>query len=329
MSGSPSARRQHHVPRFYLKRFADRGRLVAYDRAAENSRQFISVKKAAQSPGFYDVPTRNGPSDGVEQALSQVESLSGSIVKSLIEDGVRSLAPSDRYRMAIFMAMQIVRGPDLTDNFFAATREFESLRAAATTDGVKAQVAALLAISVDDLPEPTEDRIFPDPADAPPEWFMRAAAVGLLAEPIAEWLFVRRWASLDLGAAGLITSDRPVVFYRVGNNDGEPTGIGNADLVIMPLSRRVALLVANDDFDFESLGNHANVGEVFNKIVAVSSHRWVFHHPDDALPADLKLPDRNPPAHSDAPTMHREGDAVRIRSRVRWNLPTPPPGWVP
>ena len=331
LPSSRPGRRHHLVPQFYLRRFAADGkRLVARDRDNPAVAINLSVRDAAVRCGFYDVPSSAGPNGVVEDALAGLEDVASPVIAKLLESGFDSFEMQDRYRLSLFMGLQCVRGVDFTRTTFAVAEEHDRLRTEGADDAVRVQVADALGITPAHLGEGEVVAGMPPAEDRPPQWWLRTAGLAIVADEIGGWLFVRNWSLFVAPQECLLTSDRPVVLFRSGNDDGEPTGFANADIVVMPLSRRVALLMTRDGFDVGSYWSGlADAANAINAIVSVSSYQWIFHHPADAIPQDLTLPPRTPDATSESPSIIVEGDRVRVRTRVMPNLPTPPPGWLP
>lgn len=329
MPMSEPGRRHHLVPRFLLRRFANEDeRLIAYDRANGGRRVVLSVSDATVQCGFYDVPAGDGMSGEIEDALGQLESMAAPIVSKLAARGLHDLSERDRYRLCVFMGMQLVRGADFTEAAFASIAAHDQLRDEAATPDVQERVAQLLGVPAGAVGDPEEVAGSPSAESAPPEWWLRTAGLAVVSQQIAEMLWVRRWVMLSVPNPGLLTSDRPIVLFRSDGADGEPTGFVNADLVIMPVSRTNALLMLDASFDItDHWADTQTLVDTINRIVAVSSYRWVFHHPDESLPNGLVLPEKVKAAHAGQIEIIKDGVLVRVRSRVISSLPTPPLGW--
>src|SRR5207253_3186418 len=109
---------------------------------------------------------------------------------------------------------------------FGAADEHDRLRSEAASVEIRSRVAALMGVGIDEIGESTETVGMP-PGDRPPEWWLRTAALSMIGGHISERLFIRRWDVLSFQKPCMVTSDRPIVLYRVGNGDGEPTGLEN------------------------------------------------------------------------------------------------------
>lgn len=127
-----------------------------------------------------------------------------------------------------------------------------------------------------------------------------------------------------------LTSDRPIALYREGASDGEPTGLANADIFMMPLSRSSALLMRREEFEIPEAWTDLTLAvRTINAVVAASSYEWIFHHPEDNPLHGIVLPRRVTNAHSEPFEYVVEQDRVRVRSRLMFPMPTPPLGWSP
>jgi hypothetical protein len=330
VSDKAKRRRSHVVPKFHLRHFADgRNRLIGRPRHELDRRVPMSVENATVRSGFYDTPDEYGEADQIENALSRIEDLAAPIVANVIDAGRRPSSDQDRYRLSVFMGMQLVRGVDTTAWTYAAVDVHEGLRQEAATDAVRSRIATLLGVDVEDVPEGVETRGFARPNTLPPEWWLRTAMLLVGAEVIGGALFVRQWHVLTLPIPSLVTSDRPLVLYRAGNADGEPTGFANADVVVFPLSRTCVLLMASEQFDVARHWQSIDEAVLhINGAVVASAYEWAFHHPDDELP-NIDFPELQPDAEAEPFDVVTDGHLVRLRSRVMMNLPTPPRGWTP
>lgn len=73
-------------------------------------------------------------------------------------------------------------------------------------------------------------------------------------------------------------------------------GIGNADEVWLPLSRRVAVVFMTDLPDRQLAANTWTARRC-NTLIAGAARRWIYHHPDDDPTADLIVQ----PSYRDVP----------------------------
>jgi len=111
----PKVKRQHYVPQFYLKKFAQEdGKLWIFDKSTKESFK-SNVKNVACETGFYDIPKNIASKDVdtqiVEKMLSNIEhdfsKAIGDILTSV--DEKQNIDPSQKQDMAFFVTIQLLR----------------------------------------------------------------------------------------------------------------------------------------------------------------------------------------------------------------------------
>jgi len=111
------AKKQHYVPQFYLKRFADeKQRLWVFDKARR--RRFKThLRSGACESYFYDLPLLPGADESqaqlVERALGDFETRFADVLQEFLDkveaDGV--IDPDHKHTMSALMAVQHLRSP--------------------------------------------------------------------------------------------------------------------------------------------------------------------------------------------------------------------------
>ena len=106
---------QHFLPKFYQKRFVLKGEYWVYDIAKQHlSRE--SPKYTATREHYNTLVDRDGNRDQTpEDELGKIES-DAARVSTKINDRA-TLTPKHREHLALFIAMQRLRGPDFHDDF--------------------------------------------------------------------------------------------------------------------------------------------------------------------------------------------------------------------
>lgn len=108
----------------------------------------------------------------------------------------------------------------------------------------------------------------------------------------ARHFFSRPWGLIRFARKTLITADDPVVLNpRDGASPYEGVGLANAGSFVVPLDRRVALVINNtiDGEDYE-LEPTTFMAKQINQMVALNAHRAIFHHPDDSPLGAIAIP---------------------------------------
>jgi hypothetical protein len=120
-------RRQHIVPKYYLRRFANQGRkthVFAYDRF--NDKSFtVNIDKICVSSKFYDIPIEYFPElkekkHPEEILLKPFDEKGAQVLNSVFDEIVRfdSLdAHKYIYGLSLLVAMQIIRTPSFRNNY--------------------------------------------------------------------------------------------------------------------------------------------------------------------------------------------------------------------
>lgn len=103
----------------------------------------------------------------------------------------------------------------------------------------------------------------------------------------------RPWGLVRFERKALTTTDDPVVLLRnpkASPHDG--VGLVTALQILVPLDRRVALIIDNESNEGDNLTQPtAALARTVNQHVAINAHRAIFHHPDDRPLEGLELRD--------------------------------------
>lgn len=113
---------------------------------------------------------------------------------------------------------------------------------------------------------------------------------------LADAFSQRGWQVVRFSVDALVTTDTPVVLMRgPGDDPPMPVGTVTAGGILVPLDRRVALvMIERGDPDLELAGD-AVLARALNQQVVAQARRAVFHHPEDDPVDGLELP--QPSAH--------------------------------
>lgn len=307
MAEQKPTRRQHVVPKWYLKFFStNKNRIGVLDR--EQQRRYASsVNNVGVINNFYDVSAPDLEVDIVERMLSEIEGPAASAVRNLVGRDTGSLSVDERGAVAAFLAAQVLRGED-QQSFIGQILDgvFKATMVGKTAAALRGDLEAALGRSVSEEEFENHRDFVRDPTAysvTQPELVARLLAEHL--EGFARVLYYGwTWRVVRFHAPVLITSDVPVGLWR---EDGGPVGLFTADRVFFPINPRCALvLTPRLDKDLTTnLNADAIEGDIEDLRVNVetaigASHRWVFMHPDHDLYDQLPIPPKRGPIQGPA-----------------------------
>lgn len=303
------SKRQHIVPKFYLKGFAAGKKIQVLD--FHTGRVFPAmVNNAAVHKDFYTVKSEELEPDIFENWLSSVEAKAATIIRK-VEEGDWPLKVQDRETLAFFMVLQQQRGKGSRDML----------------ERMKSTAMGLLTLvkGFESFSEELED-FFPEglTKEQKQKEFDRITAyeqgdettfkvdahqhintISYSVNKLVKYLTGRPWRIVEFERRSLITSDEPLGFVRPPNLD-ENLGVGlmNAEILTFPLTRKIGLYmlspreliekeiavekVRNGAFDARIRGTTVHE-RTFNELACQSAFRSVFFHPEDSkyLPAGM------------------------------------------
>ncbi|WP_437746591.1 DUF4238 domain-containing protein [Sorangium sp. So ce1504] len=311
-------KRHHYVPEMYLKRFAARSGPKGTPRVKRieaklgpDSGIVIGVHDAAVETDFYNIETDDPRRvHEAEHIIGVFETAAGYAFANLDRLGADYFPDDlDRENLAMFMALQFVRGHDTGDfqtRLYTQTSRMIMRIAASSPDYVR----NFLKERGDD----TSDEAVAKTADA-----FRRAAKSLSVTPhknetveamlkgpndFMHYFFARTWIVVR-SKFPFLTTDRPIALHkrRDANDAWRGVGLETADKIVFVLDRHRALLM-----DHPESGSTENIIDVepdfarrLNAFVANRARRWFFHHPDDS-PLDGVPFNPNPNTPGPGPT---------------------------
>lgn len=328
-AGAPEAAvpRHHVVPQLMLRRFADpSGRIVMADRDPPHRKVRTTVRTAAAENGFYKIDTddvapshRHGHDpELVEKALSGVEGDAAGPLADLIEGRFPSL--EDRYRIAMLVALQAVRGQGFRDEMerLATLTAKTHLGATVTDDTIRQWLA-----DQDSPAGPDHVASFRDEMLRDDGWSLEMSHAFAVQESlrfgidvIQPRLYFAAWEIWTFGSDVLLTCDAPVAPWSPPRPNGLPVGIADAQHVYLPLDRKTVLVVTDRPQDTVAdravaQTSHALASRV-NRAVASGAHRWIYHHPDDRPLDGLRIGPRQAWTTENV-SSHHDGGTVIVR----------------
>ena len=286
-------RRHHVVPRLHLRGFATPdGRITQIDLDTGRRRE-VSISDAAVIRDFYTVVTPDGTrTDAWERWLSEVEDDIAPALRRAVEMPEFRLTDDDRERLARWIALQYLRGPD-NRRQMSEIASF-TIRAQvgmgglaylqhAMSQGLGRDVTMVEAERVwDDITSPEG----PDIAVAGDEHLETLAR---MYDKASAMVYGRSWGRIRFNRHHLAVSDAPVNLIR--GDDYLAAGWAGARAITVPLDRRTLLwlelpggLGPAEDQDLQAT---AVLARAHNHSAVLGAERFVYFHPaDDPIPPE-------------------------------------------
>jgi len=306
--GPSDPKRHHHVPQFYLKRFAQKDgpahRIATVPLDTPDRARVGSVADTAVISEFYTVVNEDdADSLVVERLLARVEAESKAPLERLAAGVLFPPQPLDRHQLSLFFALQWARGPHIRRAMEAAADIATKMQMSvvATEESVRRQLKER------DGADPSREEVA-----AVLDWIRderrwesalpQNEFVAMMLDhalTVAPKLFQRYWTVVRYPEDGLVICDAPLALY-VHPENREPfrgVGIGTADEVNVPLDRRTLLVMHHDG----AIGNRVidapgqDVDDC-NQLLVSGARQEVYAHPDDVWRLRrVELPDPEAP----------------------------------
>lgn len=320
MANQKPTKRQHIVPRWYLKLFAtNKGRIGVFD-LVEQRRYFGHVENVAVINNFYDVQHPEVEVDVIEKMLASIEGAAAAPVRKLRSSSATSLTEAEREAIAMFMAAQFLRGENVQsfgDQMLDALTKATWIGMSDAT--LREQIEKGLGRVLTDE-EFVAQRDFMQNPDAYTVRQPGAVNQGIVAHVegftrVLKYGWVWQVARFDLPI--LVTSDVPIGTWSA---DDRPVGLFTASEIYFPLDpSHVLVLAARGSVDEKTQPTMLAEGTIEGDVVLLqrvlnavggSAHHWVFLHPDHASFETLPMPARPGPIQG-------PGDLIDLVRRVR------------
>jgi len=278
-------KRQHYVPKFYLKEFAthetygkkDKAQVHTYD-LKDKKKSIRNIKTIAYEKYLYSPENANNDrSIYMEDKLADLESMMSKIWNSFVNNRM-SLSPQMKKGIALFIATLIFRHPDnLLKNenttHFLYTEIMDNIPKGETKftflDNGKESIIDISemekAINSSDY---DKSMYFIDNID-------------YFSLDIAELLVKKKWSIIVSNEKVFITSDRPVI---ISNAETGLLGIKSPGVIIgLPLSPTRILLLEDNHNDEDDLTEYPlNKGHesYYNQPIWSNAYRYIIGHKD-------------------------------------------------
>lgn len=299
---SDTRRQRHHVvPRLHLNGFAGPGGRIMQLDLDNGRRREVSVTDAAVIKNFYTVVLPDGTvTDAWERWLSDLENEIAPALRRAINMPAFQLEDNDRERLARWVALQYLRGPDnrrqMTEIAAITLRAQVGMGGLAypqhaMSEGLGREVSLAEAQRVwDDVHSPQGPGI----AIAGEEHLQVLART---IEAATAMVHDRSWCRVAYKRKRLMASDVPVSL--VPGDAYQERGLAGATAIAVPLDRRTLLWLerAGDkgpkaDRDLNPTALLANI---HNHSAVLSAERFLYFHPDDdPVPLDATIPRPRP-----------------------------------
>lgn len=306
MTNKKLKRRHHTVPKSHLARFADGKQMMRVELPGDK-RHPISIDDATVEKDFYLFKRPDGSwSDELEDQFGEIEGLAAESVREVVDDGVWPIPTEARANIAGWAALQYLRTPtqrrvshEIADAGFKmmvavggkeqVRRSIEHAEGRPATDQEVEQSWTTLTAFDDYTVVPGND--------------LHLQVLGDLLEPTTAQFYDRGWQVVRFTRRALITTDAPVVLVRHPNSDpARGVGLASAGGVLVPLDRRVGLLMTLIGAPDNVVPGTTAWAREFNQRLAWEARRAIFHHPDDRPLDGIELLEpRNREVHVDDP----------------------------
>ena len=297
--GMSDAKRQHFVPKFYLERFGESGRVFV--RRRDGASFVSSCTRVAAECGFYDLDVGDGQtSKVVEEILGDLEAPAARVFRSIDQSGRPPTDGStDRATLADYLALQITRTPQHREK----TLFHESLSAYAGTRPLSRETVRSF-LAEDHLGFPLSDNeveaawTFASAlSDGPPLTTAHSMRMMFEAiEPLANAISGLHWCIEHERKGHFITSDSPLVLWSKPSPDDSLRGIGidSAEELRFPLDPFKQLVLTHRRRG-ESVRVNPSRAATCNQDAAYASHTLVVGNPSTEMRAgQLDLPFKRP-----------------------------------
>jgi hypothetical protein len=337
-----AARRHHIVPAFYLKHWADGGKIRVTN--IDEAKSWVTTpKNAALETDFYrvespDLDPQEVPPLLFETALSKFEQWGAEFITAAIDDPDKPGREDEmRVRFSLYMAMQYVRG-----------RHFRAVARASATDFLKLKYGELTDKGVryvlqEKGLEPSQENIakvrrFADDLNSGdltlgPDKASLIGISGRMVDKIGVYLFDRGWHIYQVPRI-LLTCDEPLVpIPGPPHSRTERGGLADAGVVLFPLTPSLLLAMFDGVHAQPQKPYGLNYGDIadINREIACAAYTYAFERPNRNVAAALKLPKAAEPI-SRAVAAPDDGAAegrflIRRHRPNRWAGTTPSPPW--
>lgn len=289
-------RRQHTVSRFYLRSFADDAGVVRRLGVPGLEGVNLSVNKASVIKDFYSVRLPDGSmSDAFEEAFADIEDGAAAAHRELIE-GRWPLDGDSRLNLATWIALQHLRTEGTRgDHEVIRASLIRLVVGVSGKEALRRHIERAEARTVEDeeLEREWADLTKPGGPDLVPDVLGHMGTVTSLVPGFARYLHDCHWTVFRFHRRCLATSDHPVSLL-VGSEHPPFLGVGiaNAELFLVPMSRRIAITIQprqrliDAGFPDENVPDFTapvstKTARSINQETVARARQYIYHHPAD------------------------------------------------
>jgi hypothetical protein len=292
LAKSNEPRRQHLVPNFYLRRFANANHQVAVVNRVTGERTVQKTDNVMVEHNFYTFQSTAGEiSYQLEKLLSGIEGAGGAAIKRIVA-GFFAPSPADRDALATLMAFQLVRSRKVRKQQEMSADAYQKvLLRGLGEDEVRTRLGARGRPATDEEVKAVMDSL----ADLdtmeivpPPEEHLKTMLH--LAPQLFPHLVNMRIHVVEWKERSLLTSDHPIVYFKRNRHPLMGFGLENCDEVWFPVDPRHLLLLTHArpfDPPERVLPGTPEFAREVNHLVAWHAYEWIVTHPDHDPVAEI------------------------------------------
>jgi hypothetical protein len=290
------SRRQHTVSKFYLRAFADESGIVRRIEVPSRETIDLSVNNASLIKDFYSVRLPDGSmSDIFEKAFASIEDGAAAAHSELL-GGKWPLHGDARMNLAEWIALQHLRTEGTRGGH--EVMRASMIRLVVGISGKEAlrrhiESAETRTVTDEELDLEWHDLTKPGGPDLAPDVLGHMDTVLSLLPGFASYVHDCHWTLFRFRRRCLVTSDHPVSLV-VGPEHPPFLGVGiaNAELFLVPMSRRFAITIQprhrllDAGFPDENVPDFTapvstKAAMAINQETAARARQYIYHHPAD------------------------------------------------
>ncbi len=299
-------KRQHTVSKFYIRGFADeREQTLRVELPGDRSHR-MTINDASVIKDFYTVDLPDGTkSDYFERAFGEIEGAAATALGEVLS-GTWPIEGTTRLDLSRWIALQHLRAEEVRAS--QGHMGGELIRLVVGTSGKEAlrrliENAESRTVSDEELNEEWSDITKPGGPTLAPNVKEHLRTIMSLLDGMTAYLNDSQWSVYRFQRKALVTSDHPVsLLVSPDHSAWEGVGIGTAEAFLVPLHRRLGLVIQPrsrlEEYE-QVVGLFPDIREPGSTRLALSmnqetvgrARRHIYHHPDDSPLGPLHIPE--------------------------------------